>query len=93
MVLHISLYQIMDWQDYYTKELCKSYHVFSTKMQVLSKCFVFQEGGLNTSGETEADIPKFITDSNDKTSYVRGKFLGKVSLHRYCMRDTSSKPQ
>ena len=39
---------------------------------------LFQDG-LNTSGETDNDIPKFITDSNEKTSYVRGKFLGKVS--------------
>ena len=38
----------------------------------------FQEAGLNTSGETENDIPKFITDCNDCTNYVRGKFLGKV---------------
>ena len=40
--------------------------------------YVFQDGGLNTSGETDNDIPKFITDNNDKTNYVRGKFLGKV---------------
>ena len=39
---------------------------------------MFQDGGLNTSGETDNDIPKFITDNNDKTNYVRGKFLGKV---------------
>ena len=39
---------------------------------------LFQEGGHNTSGETENDIPKFITDANDKTNYMRGKFLGKV---------------
>ena len=38
----------------------------------------FQDGGLNTSGETENDIPKFISDNNDRTNYVRGKFLGKV---------------
>ena len=51
---------------------------------MILKYFLFlQEGGLNTSGETEADIPKFITDSNDKTSYVRGKFLGKVSGEHY----------
>ena len=44
----------------------------------LIEFFLFQDGGLNTSGETENDIPKFISDSNDKTNYVRGKFLGKV---------------
>jgi hypothetical protein len=37
----------------------------------------FQDG-LNTSGDSENDIPKFINDNNDKTSYLRGKFLGKV---------------
>ena len=46
---------------------------------------LFQDG-LNTSGETDNDIPKFITDSNEKTSYVRGKFLGKVS----CWLDIAS---
>ena len=50
---------------------------------ILKYFLLLQEGGLNTSGETEADIPKFITDSNDKTSYVRGKFLGKVSGEHY----------
>ena len=50
---------------------------------ILKYFLLLQEGGLNTSGETEADIPKFITDSNDKTSYVRGKFLGKVSGENY----------
>ena len=50
---------------------------------ILKYFLLLQEGGLNTSGETEADIPKFITDSNDKTSYVRGKFLGKVSEEHY----------
>ena len=42
---------------------------------------IFQDGGLNTSGETDNDIPKFITDNNDKTNYVRGKFLGKVKIY------------
>lgn len=41
-----------------------------------------KDGGLNTSGETENDIPKFISDSNDKTNYVRGKFLGKGGFAR-----------
>ena len=45
----------------------------------LYKVSVLFQDGLNTSGETDNDIPKFITDSNEKTSYVRGKFLGKVS--------------
>ena len=45
----------------------------------LYKVAVLFQDGLNTSGETDNDIPKFITDSNEKTSYVRGKFLGKVS--------------
>ena len=43
--------------------------------------YIFQDGGLNTSGETDNDIPKFITDNNDKTNYVRGKFLGKVKIY------------
>lgn len=38
--------------------------------------------GLNTSGETENDVPKYITDNNDRTSYVRGKFLGKGGFAR-----------
>lgn len=38
--------------------------------------------GLNTSGEAENDIPKYITDNNDKSSYVRGKFLGKGGFAR-----------
>ena len=46
-----------------------------------SLLLIFQDGGLNTSGETENDIPKFITDNNDKTNYVRGKFLGKVKIY------------
>ena len=45
---------------------------------VVTQLSIFQDGGLNTSGETDNDIPKFITDNNDKTNYVRGKFLGKV---------------
>ena len=37
---------------------------------------------MNTSGDTDHDVPKFITDTNDKTSYVRGKFLGKVKNNK-----------
>ena len=50
-------------------------HCHCLKFKIVA---LFQDG-LNTSGETDNDIPKFITDSNEKTSYVRGKFLGKVS--------------
>ena len=42
----------------------------------------FQDGVLNTSGDTDHDVPKFITDTNDKASYVRGKFLGKVNSNK-----------
>ena len=42
---------------------------------------LLQDGGLNTSGEAEEQIPKFISDCNDKTNYVRGKFLGKVTTY------------
>ena len=56
--------------------------------------YIFQDGGLNTSGETDNDIPKFITDNNDKTNYVRGKFLGKVKsinlTGKRCVKNMSS---
>jgi len=41
-----------------------------------------KDGGLNTSGEAEGEIPQKIFDSNDKTSYLRGKFLGKGGFAR-----------
>jgi len=41
-----------------------------------------KEGGLNTSNDSDHDIPKFISDGNDKTNYVRGKFLGKGGFAR-----------
>ena len=39
--------------------------------------FLFQEGH-NTSGESEQEIPKYISDVTDMSNYVRGRFLGKV---------------
>lgn len=41
-----------------------------------------KDGGLNTSGEAEGDIPKYILDNADKTTYLRGKFLGKGGFAR-----------
>jgi len=41
-----------------------------------------KDGGLNTSNDSDHDIPKFISDGNDKTNYVRGKFLGKGGFAR-----------
>ncbi|XP_023327473.1 serine/threonine-protein kinase PLK1 [Eurytemora carolleeae] len=38
--------------------------------------------GLNTSGESENDIPKYITDINDCKNYARGRFLGKGGFAR-----------
>ena len=75
----------VDFHDLYR---CKSvdafndiFYRYSYYFYTLSlyKVAVLFQDGLNTSGETDNDIPKFITDSNEKTSYVRGKFLGKVS--------------
>ena len=56
-----------------------NFHFFPFRYNFLNinVIFFFQDG-LNTSGESENDIPKFINDNNDKTSYLRGKFLGKV---------------
>ena len=45
--------------------------------------FVLLQEGLNTSGEAEGDIPKYILDTLDKTTYLRGKFLGKVSAEDF----------
>jgi len=38
--------------------------------------------GLNTSGESEHEIPKYISDVTDMSNYVRGRFLGKGGFAR-----------